>query len=137
MIKFKIVTPDGIVYEDASVEQVTFPTTMGELTVLPHHVPLVAQLAAGELRIQKDGRDIPLAVSRGVVEVRPKSEVVILADTAERAENIDIARAEAARARAEEALRQTAHAADVDYAKLQAVIEREFARVRVAKKYRK
>lgn len=136
MIKFKIVTPDGITYQDDAVDQVTLPTTMGEITVLPNHIPLVALLQAGELRVKKAGVEIPMAVSHGVIEVRPKSEVVILADTAERAEHIDIERAEAAKRRAEEALKQIERVADVDYAKLQAVIERELARVRVGRKYR-
>lgn len=137
MIKFKIVTPDGVIYEDDSVEQVSLPTASGYITVLPGHIPIVSLLVAGELIIKKGDHSVPMAVSRGVIEVRPNSEVYILADTAERAEHIDIARAEAAKARAEEAMRTQEKVADVDFARLQAVIERELARISVGKKYRK
>lgn len=137
MLKFKIVTPAGITYADDTVEQVTIPTTTGEITVLPNHIPLVSILSPGELIIYKKGERVPLAVGGGVVEIRPKNEVYVLADAAERAEEINLELAEAARARAEELLRQQQAMADVDFAKLQAAVERELARVRVGKKYRK
>ena len=135
MIKFKIVTPDGIMYDDA-VDQVTIPTAMGQITVLPNHIPLISVLAAGELVIKKDDELTNLAVSSGVLEVRPGSELYIVADTAERAEQIDIERAEVARKRADELMKQE-HVADVDYARIQAKLEKELARIRVGKKYRK
>lgn len=137
MITFKIVTPAGITYADENVAQVSIPTTTGEITVLPNHIPLVSILAPGELKVMKDGQEALMAVSSGLVEVRPKSEVRILAGTAERAEHISIERAQAARARAEKLMAEQKGMADVDFAKLQAVIERELARERVARKYRK
>lgn len=135
-IKFKIVTPERVVYEN-DVLQVTIPTTTGEITILPNHVPLISVLSAGELRIKDRDGEHTIAVVGGAVEVRPESEVVILADNAERAEEIDIARAEEARKRAEEQMQQLKHTEDVDYAKLQAVMERELNRIRIGKKYRK
>src|SRR5665648_417690 len=99
-IKFKIVTPEKTVYED-SVDQVTLPTQEGEITVLPNHIPLISVLRAGELVAKKGGEEIAMAVSGGMVEVR-KNEITILADTAERAEEIDLARAEEAKQKAEE-----------------------------------
>jgi F-type H+-transporting ATPase subunit epsilon len=78
-----------------------------------------------------------LAVAGGFVEVRPNNEVVILADNAERAEEIDLDRAEAAHKRAEEAMKQAQESSDVDFARLQAIMERELNRLRVGKKYRK
>lgn len=135
-LKFKLVTPDGVVYDD-EIDQVTLPTATGEITVLPHHIPLVSIVAAGELRLKKDGADIPLVVSSGVVEIRPGSEIYVMADTAERVEHIDIERAEAARKRAEELMKERQNMADVDFARLQAKMEKELARLRVGKKYRK
>ena len=135
-LRFTIVTPDGVTYQDEAVEQVTIPTATGYITVLPGHIPLVTPLTAGELVVKKSDHTVPMAVSGGVVEVRPGSEVHILADTAERAEHIDIERAEAAKQRAEELLAAQQHTADVDYARLQAVIERELARITIGKKYR-
>jgi len=135
-VPFKIVSPDGIVYE-SEIDKVTMPTEAGQITVLPNHAPLVSVLKAGELIVYKSGTMYGLAVSGGIIEIRPEGQVVILADTAERAEDIDVERAESARKRAEELLRQQQNVADVDFARLQAVIEKELARVSVAKKYRK
>ncbi len=136
MLVLKIVTPEGITYDD-TVESVSIPTATGEITVLQNHVPLVSILMAGELKAKKGDHEVILAVSGGVVEVRPNSEVYIMADAAVRAEHIDITAAETAKARAEELLKQQANVEDVDFARIQAAIERETARIRVGKKYRK
>ena len=136
MITFKVVTPDGITYED-EIEKVTIPTGAGQITVLEGHAPLVSTLRPGILYIHKEkGHVTELAVSTGILEIRPGSEVYLMADTSERAEDIDIDRAIAARERAEELMRQQDSAADVDFARLQALIDREMARVSVGKKYR-
>lgn len=132
---FKIVTPYGIIYE-SDVHRVTVPTTTGEITVLPNHAPLVSTLAPGEIIVHKDGTPVSLAVSTGILEIRPENQMYILADTAERAEHIDIARAEEARKRAEELLRQEHDVANVDFARIQSTIERELARISVGNKYR-
>ena len=134
-MNFKIVTPDGVIYEDA-VEQVSLPTKSGEITVLPHHIPLISVIKAGEIRITKEGREVDLAVSSGVLEVRESNEVIIIADTAERAEAIDIERAEAARKRAEELLKEEHFADDRQFAMIQAQLEKELARIKVGKKYK-
>lgn len=137
MITFQIITPDGVTYED-EIPKVTIPTLAGEITVLPEHMSMVSVLRAGTVIIYKeDGSKIELAVSSGVLEIREHSRVFILTDTAERAEDIDIERAEAARARAEELLQEQENIADVDFARIQAAIEKETARISVGKKYRK
>ncbi len=132
---FKIVTPDGVIYED-TVESVSLPTSNGEITVLAHHIPLIAVLKAGEIRVSKDSSEISIAVSSGVLEVREKSEIIVIADTAERAEHIDIERAEQARKRAEELMKQEKFEDDRQFATLQAQMEKELARIKVGKKYR-
>jgi F-type H+-transporting ATPase subunit epsilon len=136
MLNFKIVTPAGVIYHD-QVEQVTVPTTSGEITILPKHIPIVSVLKAGELIIQKDGHKMGLSVSGGIIEMQPDDKLFIMADTAERAEHIDIARAEEGRKRAEELLKQKENVADVDFARIQASLERELIRIKVAKKYKK
>ena len=136
MLNFKIVTPDGVIYHD-QVEQVTVPTSSGEITILPKHIPLVSVLRAGELIVQKDGHKLGMSVSGGIIEMQPDDKLFIMADTAERAEHIDLARAEEARKRAEELLKQKENIADVDFARIQASLERELARIKVAKKWRK
>lgn len=135
-ILFKIVTPDGVVCAD-EVDSVNIPTSNGEIGIMRGHAPLVAVVVAGELRFKKDDQETALAVSSGVVEVRPNSEVYVLADTAERAQHIDLERAQAAVARARELMKQQANLADVDFARLQAKMEKELARLRIGKKYRK
>jgi F-type H+-transporting ATPase subunit epsilon len=132
-IKFKIVTPEKTVYED-SVDQLTLPTQEGEITVLPEHIPLIAVLAPGELVIKQNGKEIAMAVSGGMIEVR-KNEITILADTAERAEEIDIARAEEARERAEKLKDEKIRMDETEYAAVAALMERNLARIRVAKKH--
>ena len=135
MLKLKIATPEKVIYENEII-QVSIPTMDGEITVLPNHVPLVSVLKAGEMKIvDKDGEQI-LAVSGGFLEVRGQNEIVILADNAERATEIDIDRAEQARLRAEELMKQTKSVEDVDFAKLQAMMEREMNRIRVGRKYK-
>ena len=88
MLKFRIVTPERVVFEE-EVGQVTMMTRNGEITVLPHHLPLVTILEPGELRYKKNNEEHFLAVSGGFVEVKSDNTLSILADTAERADEID------------------------------------------------
>ncbi|MBI4250475.1 ATP synthase F1 subunit epsilon [Candidatus Uhrbacteria bacterium] len=129
-----IVTPERVVFSD-EIEYVTLPTEEGEITVLEDHVPLVGILKPGELVISRAAEMIPLAVSGGVVQVRQQM-VTILADTAERVEEIIEERAEEARRRAEQILAEKSFDA-VEYAVLSAKMEKELARLRVARKWRK
>ncbi|MFH0930262.1 MAG: F0F1 ATP synthase subunit epsilon [Candidatus Moraniibacteriota bacterium] len=132
-IKFKIVTPEKTVYE-AEIDQITLPTQDGEITVLPNHISLISVLQAGELVAKKDGEEIAMAVSGGMIEVR-KNEITILADTAERAEEIDVKRAEEARERAEKLKDEKIRMDETEYAAVAALMERNLARIRVAKKH--
>lgn len=137
-LSLSIVTPERIVYED-EVDSVTVMTDMGEVTVLPDHIPLVANLRAGELMLRKDGVPEYLVASTGFLEVRPGNTIVILADTAERAEELELEKIEAARERARQLLTEKRHVDDVAFADAAAILERELARHRVAikrKKYR-
>lgn len=134
MLEFEIATPEKIVYKD-NIDQISLPTIMGEITILPHHRPLVAALAPGEIRIIKNNTEKLLAVGEGFVQVKPNNRVIVLAQNAETAEEIDYERAEAAKKRASELMKQK-NFEDVEYATLAAKIERELARLRVAKKHR-
>ncbi|OGF31519.1 ATP synthase F1 subunit epsilon [Candidatus Falkowbacteria bacterium RIFOXYD2_FULL_35_9] len=132
-INFKIATPEKVVFK-ADVDQITLPTMQGEITILPNHIPLIGVLQPGEIRIKRGTEDTILSVSGGFIEVLA-DKVVALADTAERAEELDIERAEAAKKRAEEALENKRYDAK-EFARLSAMIEKETARIRVAKKHR-
>jgi F-type H+-transporting ATPase subunit epsilon len=129
-----IVTPERVVYSD-SVESVTIPTQEGEITVLENHVPLVGILRAGELVIRKKEQALPLAVSGGIVQVS-KSIVTILADTAEKVEEIIEERAQEARRRAEAIIADKRFDAR-EYATIAAKMEKELARIKVARKWKK
>lgn len=133
-IKFKIATPEKVVYQD-EVDEVVLPTKMGEIGVLPNHLPIVSSLQAGEILIKKEGQETPLAVSGGFVEFN-SNQMTILADTAERVEEIDEQRAEAARQRVQELLNQQRGRESVDFTALAAKMERELARLKVARKYK-
>jgi F-type H+-transporting ATPase subunit epsilon len=101
-IKVEIVTAERVVFS-GDVDMVLAPGIEGELGILPHHAPLMTTLVPGTLTARKSGEDFTLAISGGFLEVRPE-RVIILADSAERAEEIDIARAEEAKKRAQEQL---------------------------------
>ena len=144
-LKLKIVTPEKILFEE-KVSQVSISTVMGEITILPNHIPLVSQLASGEIVVKhnkkEDASSIALAkdedlmaISGGFVEVLP-DQVVILADTAERAEDIDEERAEAARQKAEEVLKTKLADAE-SFIMFRAQIEKEMARLKGVRKYKK
>ena len=135
-IKFELVTPERVVLKE-DVLQVTIPTELGEITVLPNHIPLVAVLRPGVLEVKRaDGSQEVMSVSGGFVEVL-HGKIVILADTAERAMELDEARIEEARIKAE-ALKTTAsHEEAVDFADISARLEKELARSRAVKKWKK
>ena len=136
IIKFEIVTPERVVLRE-DIRQITLPTKMGEITVLPNHIPLVASLIPGVVHIKKkDGQDEVISVSGGFLEVL-KDKVVILADTAERAEEIDLARAEEGHRRAEELKKQARSGEKVNFTEINASLERELARTKAVKRWRK
>ena len=133
-IHFKIVTPERTV-ADQEVYQVTLPIQDGEVTVLPEHIPYIGLVRAGEivLRTEPGGPETSFATSGGFVEFH-KNVLVVLADTAERAEEIDLERAEAARTRALELQKERIHMDDEEYARTAALLEKELARIKVARK---
>jgi len=132
-LKIDIVTAERVVYSD-EVDMVIAPGVEGQLGILPRHAPLMTMLQPGELRLRKGGEEVLMAITGGFLEVRP-DRVVILADAAERAEEIDIERAEAARRRAEERLRQ--RAPDIDLLRAEMSLRRALARLKVAEKSRR
>jgi F-type H+-transporting ATPase subunit epsilon len=133
-IELIVVTPERQVLRETVVE-VTIPGLDGELGILPGHAPLITELGVGEMRYRKttSSQPILLAILGGFAEVLP-DRVTILAETAERAEEIDVARAEAAKARAEKRL--ASHDANVDWDRATISLQRAVIRIQVARKYR-
>ncbi|WP_042354353.1 F0F1 ATP synthase subunit epsilon [Bacillus rubiinfantis] len=130
-IKVSVVTPDGPVYE-SDVEMVSTKAKTGELGILPGHVPMVAPLEIGSVRIKKDGKTEYVAVSGGFLEIRP-DQVTVLAQAAERSEDIDVERAMRAKERAEQRLQEqkTAH---VDFKRAELALRRAINRLSIAER---
>ncbi len=131
-LKLEIVTPDAKVFSE-DVDMVTLPGVEGEMGIYPQHVPLLTQIVAGEIIARKNGQDFFLAIGEGFVEVTG-DHVAILADMAIRAENIDEAKAEEARRRAE--ARLTEHLNDEDSAMVQASLTHSLAQLKVKRRQR-
>ena len=127
----EIVTPNGLVVS-SNVEEAYLPGAQGDLGVLPGHAPLLTTLRMGELHYKQDKEIRFLAVNRGFAEVTPE-KTTILVDTAEPAEGIDLERARAAQARAEERLK-AAPPRTPEYQEATEALERAKVRIRVAEK---
>jgi len=132
-IRLDIVTAERVVFSE-EVDVVVAPGIEGQLGILPHHAPLMTTLQPGELRVRQGGEEFSLVISGGFLEVRP-DRVIVLADAAERAEEIDISRAEEAKRRAEERLKQPTPVAD--HARVEASLRRALARLEVVQRRRK
>ena len=133
-IQLEIVTPERLAYSD-TVDSVQLPGSEGEMGVLPHHAPLIATLGVGELRIRKGGEEEAFAIVGGFVQVRP-DKVVVMAETADLASEIDLEAAQAARREAERALEE-GFTEDADLARARAAMERALLRIRVAERRRR
>ncbi|MFA6256855.1 MAG: ATP synthase F1 subunit epsilon [Candidatus Paceibacterota bacterium] len=138
-IKLKIVTPERLVLEEM-VEQVSMPTTLGEITVLPDHIPLITGLASGDVVAVAQGEHIPMAVVGGFVEIKHNgdgvTEVAVLADFAEHVSEISDEKIEQAKVRAEELKKLMENKEHVDFEHFEAELERSLARVKIADKWR-
>lgn len=133
-IRLDIVTAERAVYSE-DVDMVIAPGVLGQLGILPHHAPLMTMLEPGELIVRKGSDEFGLVVSGGFLEVRP-DRVIVLADTAERVEEIDIARAEEAKRRAEKDLAEK-DVPGVDAAGAEAALRRSLIRLKVARRRKK
>ncbi|MGX1262548.1 F-type H+-transporting ATPase subunit epsilon [Rossellomorea marisflavi] len=129
-LKVNIVTPDGPVY-DSEVDMVSTKAQSGELGILPGHIPMVAPLQIGAVRLKKGGDTELVAVSGGFLEVRPE-QVTILAQSAETAEAIDIERAKEAKGRAEGRIQGSRD--DVDFRRAELSLKRAMNRINVSER---
>jgi F-type H+-transporting ATPase subunit epsilon len=130
-LKLEIVTPERLAYSD-DVDAVTLPGSEGELGVLPHHAPLITTLGAGELTIRKGGTEEHFAVFGGFLQVRP-DRVVVMAETADLASDIDLERAQEARREAERAL-ETGYHEGADLSAARAALQQALTRIRIAER---
>lgn len=131
--KLEIVTAERMVYSDEVSALIAWGVE-GQLGILPNHAPLMTLLQPGDLMIRKDKEEEYFALSGGFMEVRP-DKVVILADACERVDEIDIARAEEAKRRAQETMKAAPLTADA--ASAEAALRRSIARLKVAERKRR
>lgn len=131
-IKFQLVTPEKTVFSD-ELDSLSCPTVLGQITILPNHIPLVANLKSGELIARKADKEEYINVTGGFVEIRPNNEVIVLADAAEHHYEIDQQRAEEARLRAATTLKEK-RLSEEEYAKVAASLERNLARLRITRR---
>ncbi|MDO8658994.1 MAG: ATP synthase F1 subunit epsilon [Candidatus Parcubacteria bacterium] len=144
-LKLKIVTPEKLVLEEM-VDQVTLPTTEGEITILPEHIALIAGLKAGDVVAVSNGEHIPMAVVGGFVEIKKglpavegengETEVAVLADFAEHVSELSDEKIEQAKLRALELSKQMENKEIVDFEHFEAELERSLTRVKIADKWR-
>ena len=130
-IRLEIVTPERLAYAD-DVDAVSVPGIEGELGILPHHAPLITTLGLGELRIRKGTNEDHLAIIGGFLQVRP-DKVVVMAETADLASEIDLELAQEARRDAERAIEMGYHEG-ADLAAARAALEQALLRIRVAER---
>jgi len=130
-LQLEIVTPERLAYSD-TVDSVVLPGAEGEMGILPHHAPLLATLGVGELRIRKGGEEEFFAIAGGFVQVRP-DKVVVMAETADLASEIDLERAQEARREAERAL-ETGYIEGADLSAARASLQQALMRIRVAER---
>ncbi|HEX5140549.1 MAG TPA: F0F1 ATP synthase subunit epsilon [Dehalococcoidia bacterium] len=133
-LTLRIITPERVVFDELNIDSITLPGALGELTILPRHAPLMTELRPGPVVFRRSGEEVDLALSGGFLEVR-EDAVTVLADTAERSDEIDQARAEEARRRAQELMAN--REGQVDFARALAALERAQARIRVVERRRR
>jgi F-type H+-transporting ATPase subunit epsilon len=133
-LKVEIVTAERLVYSEEGVDEVVAPGIEGELTVLPQHAPLLTMIKPGVMRIVKGNEDIDMAITGGFLEVR-EDRVTILADAAERAEEIDVVRAEEARRNAERSLAE--RESKVELVEAAAELQRALIRLKAVERRRR
>lgn len=129
-LQFEIITPDRVVYKD-EIDSITLPTTEGEITILPNHIPLITPTRPGEIMIKKDGQTRHMAVMKGFVETS-ENKVRLMAEAAELAEEIDERRAEEARQRAEKAKQQAKD--QFEFTDATAALERALTRIKIVRR---
>ena len=138
-LKLKIVTPERLILEEM-VDQVSLPTTLGEITVLPDHIPLIAGLTSGDLVAVVSGEHVPIAIVGGFVEIKKDenntTQVAVLADFAEHVGDLTDEKIEQAKTRADELRKKMENKEHVDFEHFEAELERSLTRVKIADKWR-
>ena len=137
-LKLKIITPERLILKEM-VDQVSLPTTLGEITILPDHIPLITGLTSGDVVALVNGECIPIAIVGGFLEVKKVkgvTEVAVLADFAEHVKELSDEKIEKAKARAGELKKLMENKEHIDFEHFEAELERSLTRVKIADKWR-
>lgn len=132
-LHFQLVTPERTVLNE-ELDSLSCPTTLGQITVLPGHIPLVATLVSGEMHAKTGGQEHFIHVAGGFIEVRPNNQVVALADAAQHHYEIDVQKTEEAVKRAQAAMKET-HMSSAEYARVAASLNQSLAKLNIARKH--
>lgn len=133
-INLQLITPDQELFK-IEADSVSVPTENGEITILPNHIPLVTLVKSGAITIRHAKNEEYVAVSSGWLTVESGSKITILTDSADRAEHLVLSEIEAAHAKAAELLKSVKNSDDVAEVNAVSSLERELARIKVAKKH--
>jgi len=138
-LKLKIITPEKLILEEM-VDQVSLPTNLGEITILPDHIPLITNLSSGDIVAVSNGESIPMAVVGGFLEIKKDEEgitnVAVLADFAEHLSSLTDEAIEEAKNKADELRKQMENKEHVDYEHFATELERLITRLKIADKWR-
>lgn len=130
MLHLEVITPEKIIYKD-DIDEVLVPTSKGQIGILPDHINLLTQVTSGEIHIKKGGKDQFLAVTGGFLEVS-QNKITILADYAVRSEDIEVARAQEAKKRAEKLMEEKT--SEKDFARIEADLQKSLLELKVAER---
>ena len=133
-LAISIVTPEKIIYEEQGIDSISLPTTQGEITILPKHIPLIAKVTPGEIVIRKDSKETSLVTTQGFLKLDSDGSASILADYAIRSEEVEIAKVLEAKKKAEESMK--AKRTEKEFAIAEADLRRTLIELKVAQKRR-
>ncbi len=133
-LSLKIATPEKLVYEEKELDSVTMPTSEGEITVLPNHIPLVVKIAPGEVVAKRKGIEHSLVTMQGFMHLDVEGNIVILSDYAIRSEDVELAKVEEAKKKAEVAMREKV--SQKDFAIAEAELRKTVLELKTANKRR-
>jgi len=131
-LNLKIITPEKLVYQEEEFESVTIPTESGEITILPGHIPLITKVSPGEIIVRKKGKEQALVTTNGFLNLDKSGDILILADYAIRSEEVEIAKVQEAKRKAEEAMREKK--SERDFILAEAELRRTLLELKVAQR---
>ena len=134
LLTFKIATPERLVFEDAELESVSLPTFQGEITVLPDHIPLVAKIVPGEVIARKKTGEQMLMTMQGFMRLDKQGNIVVLSDYAVRSEDVELAKVEEAKKKAQETMKEQLSGRDFVIA--EAELRKTLLELKIAQKRR-